>query len=162
MSKPKTYEELYKDREAFLKIQELRLLDKQLEQVDVQLNFHVSQFAFELTGSRLQDNYGNKKLWKLGCENQHYSLKKVENECEMQVCGWTIGSYEKLSELYSSGLRSHTTLLNLGNDILRRMSQDEYMKLLLREVQKCKTQSRIKKQQDLVRQRFEESKGNMM
>ena len=52
----------------------------------------------------------------------------------MQICGWTIGSYEKLSELYSSGLRSHMTLLNLGNDILRRMSQDEYMKLLVREV----------------------------
>jgi hypothetical protein len=33
------------------------------------------------------------------------------------------------------------------------------MKRLMREVQKCKTQSKIKKQQDLVRQKFEESKS---
>ena len=51
--KSKPYEELYKDKDAFNRIQELRILDKQLEQVDVHLNFHVAQFAFELTGSRL-------------------------------------------------------------------------------------------------------------
>lgn len=148
---PRNYEDMYKDREAFVKIQELRLLEKQLDHIDIQMNFHVSQFAFELTGSRLQDNYGNKKLWKLGCENQNYSLSKEANECEMQVCGWTIGSYERLSELYSSGLRSHTTLLNIGNDILRRMSKDEYMKLLMREVQKCKTQARVRRQHEMYR-----------
>lgn len=86
------------------------------------MNFHLSKFAFELTGSRLQDKYGNKKLWKLACENQNYTLTKEENDCELQVCGWTIGSYEKLSELYSSGMRSHTTLLNIGRDILKSMS----------------------------------------
>ena len=39
LNKQKGYEELYKDRDAFLRIQELRILDKQLEHVDLSLNF---------------------------------------------------------------------------------------------------------------------------
>ena len=42
LNKQKGYEELYKDRDAFLRIQELRILDKQLEHVDLSLNFQVA------------------------------------------------------------------------------------------------------------------------
>ena len=143
-------------------LQELQLLDKQLEQVDIQLNFHLSRFAFELTGSRLQDKCGNKKLMQLGCENQHYSFAKNECQCEMSVCGWTLGSYERLSELYSIGFRSHMTLVTMGNDIMRRMGKDEYMQMLLREVQKCKLSAKTKTTQSTVssknNKKFEESK----
>jgi len=80
----------------------------------------------------------------------------------MSVCGWTLGSYERLSELYSIGFRSHMTLVTMGNDIMRRMGKDEYMQMLLREVQKCKLSAKTKTTQSTVssknNKKFEESK----
>lgn len=71
----------------------------------------IDEIQVEATDSRREDRTGNKKLLSFGCEKQKYSIKKTEdNEIVMNVCGWTIKSFESFDLLYKFIVRTQNSM----------------------------------------------------
>jgi len=114
------------------------VLDDFLAGIDFSFVFQIDNVAIEMTGSKCNDSFGNKKLMNFGCEDQKYSVKKKGENINIKVCGWTIGAHNNLQELYKFLLKSKEMVSQTGDTIMNEMSEEAYVKQLIEEVERCK------------------------
>lgn len=109
--------------------------------IDFNAVFQIDNVAVEMTGSKCNDTFGNKKLMNFGCEDQKYSVKKKGENINIKVCGWTIGAHDSLQELYKFLIKSKDMVHKTSSVIIQEMSEEAYMKQLMEEVERCKNKT---------------------
>lgn len=120
------------------------MLDNFLAGIDFTTVIQIDNVAVEMTGSKCNDSFGNKKLMNFGCEDQKYSVKKKGDNINIKVCGWTIGAHDNLYELYKFLIKSKNMVSKTRDTIINEMSEEAYVKQLIEEVERCKNQKNLK------------------
>ena len=62
-----------------------------------------------MTGNKT-DTYGNSELMSFGFENQGCKINKQDVQISMNMFGITLGTYNRLEELYKFMMRSMNTM----------------------------------------------------
>lgn len=82
------------------------------------MQFSIDEFRVDVTGSKNIDQFGNKKLLNFGCKKQCYTVEKKGDELEVQVCGWTLGSHDKIEEIMKFMVRSQNMVKKMGKNLI--------------------------------------------
>lgn len=72
-----------------------------------------------------------KKVLDVGCEDQTYTLTKLDREVTLKVCGWKLGVYDELSEIYELMQQSKSTVARSVSVLVQKLREQEEVKRLL-------------------------------
>ena len=105
-------------------------IDKILNRFDFDLLFKIDEINIEY----IKEKVGKQKLRKLvdlGCEYQTYTLKKVDKDLTIKVCGWRVGVYDDATEIYQALMQSKTTMTKSIEVLLFKLKQQQEVKNLI-------------------------------
>ena len=57
-------------------------------------------------------------------------MVKEGNQIEVEVCGWSVGVYSKLSQLWKFYLRNGALLVDVKDEILKALGKEDYIEQL--------------------------------
>jgi len=93
-----------------------------------------------MTGNK-SDTYGNSKLMSFGFENQGFKIQKEDQEITMNMFGVTLGSYNRLEEVYKFVFQTKNTMTAVTDNLKTQLNKDTYVQELKKAVNDAKNLS---------------------
>ena len=94
--------------------------------IDFQLGFNIDTVSIEMTGNK-SDQLGNSKLMSFGFAKQSMIISKSGQVFKLNCFGMTLGTFNKIEELYKFLLRTKTTVMSVGESVTSQIKNEDYM-----------------------------------
>lgn len=96
-----------------------------------------------MTGNK-SDQIGNTKLMSFGFENQGFNILKEESQITMNMFGVTVGTYNRLEEVYMFAMRTKNTMENVKDRLAKQIDEEQYIKDMKQAVENAKNMARAR------------------